>query len=624
MRRRYRPLACVLGCAAALVGVFRVDAADLPRGAPISGIVRAGSAVLAGVSVIARAVAPEGEPSIRIVASDQDGTFVLPNAPAGVYTLLAAVPRLPFAVARINHSTSSEAVSFVLLDFGETPGVLAAAPRGKVDPFVARAMTEGDVLRDAAAILAALDDPPAEARTSQAGPGKAPSATRLPVRASVASTAGFGSAGAPARSDTIVGIGGSIGERLHWGVDGRYSRLEAAAGAPAGDASRFDVNLAAGDSQNLHLATQRQVRLLEENDPERFAAHTLDWSASTGERSHASVTARLVSQSNAFRQGAARDLFARASDEMEFFAGYRTDLGDRWSVRLSAAYRHAVAPDSASVTEMVRTETRVGAVGAAHVLSALSVEAGATGDLSDRTRGITPEFTITLHPGSRFRIYASAAHRFEQRQDDGRPWAEVSADEADLSRISSSLYAGGLRFDTPGGTALVLEASRRNITGIHRLLLDPDFFAHQDSLYFLPGDVATELSSSASGRIGSRLEGRLSARVGRVTGERDSINRADEATWAVASAGLHLLTTGTTVGVGYRAVSQSLVRGDQSIRNDLSAFDVNLSQALPVSLLRALASDWRALFSVEVGKRRNGEEEERPNRRLAGGLAVSF
>ena len=624
MQRLRSSIACILACAAAFLVVRSADGAETPRGAPISGIVRAGKVALSGVTVILRTVTPGGEPSTRIVASDRDGTFVVPNAPAGVYTLLAAVPRLPFAVARVLHSSSPDAVTFVLLDLGEAPGILPATPRGKADPFVARAVTQGDVLRDVAAILAALDAPPPETKIPSTGSQATTSATRLPVRASVASTAGFGTAGTAARSDTTVEVGGEIGERLRWGVDGRYSRLDAGDGVSGGDASRFDVNLSSGESQNLHLTTERQVRLLDENDPERFAAQTLDWSASTGERSQASVTARLVSQSNAFRQGAVGALFAQASDQMDLYAGYRTDLGDRWSVRLIAAYRHAVAPESGSATQIVDSETRVGAVGTANVLPALSVEAGATGDLSDRTRGVTPEFTITLHPGSRFRIYASAARRFEQRQDDGTPWAQASSDQADLARISSSLYAGGIRYDSPAGAALLVEASRRNITGIQRLLLDPDFFVRQDSLYFLPGDVATELSSSASGRVGPGIEGRLSARVGRVTGESPSTIGEDYGTWTIASAGLHLLPTGTTLGIGYRVVSQSLVRGELLIRNDLAAFDVNLSQSLPVSLIQSLASDWRALLSVGVGKRRDGAEEERPNRRLAGGLAVSF
>jgi len=83
----------------------------------------------------------------------------------------------------------------------------------------------------------------------------------------------------------------------------------------------------------------------------------------------------------------------------------------------------------------------------------------------------------------------------------------VSADPADLARISSAYYSGGVRYDGPSGEAVVVEASRRDITGIHRLLLDPDFFERLDSLYFLPGDVATELYSAISGRLGRGLEG---------------------------------------------------------------------------------------------------------------------
>ncbi len=624
VRRLRSLLACILACAAALLGALGTEAAGAPRGAPISGIVRAGSAALAGVTVVVRAMTARGESTTRVVTSDLDGTFVVPDAPPGLYTLLATVPRFPFAVARIAHSSSPEAVSFVLLDVGSSPGILPATGSGKADPFVARAVVQGDVLRDAAAILAALDEPSPEAQPPRAVPGAPVSAARLPVRASLASTAGFGSAGGPIRSDTNVGVTGNIGERVRWGVDGRYIRLDASDGATAGDASRFAVNVAAGDSQNLQLTTQRQIRLLGDSDPERFSAQSLDWSAATGERSRANVSARLVSQSNLFRQGAAGDLFPSTSDQMDLFAGYRTDFSDRWSVRLSAAYRHAVTPESVNMSEIARSETRVGAVGEAKVLPVLSVEAGATGDLTDRTRGITPEVTISLHPGSRFRIYASAARRFEQRQDDGTPWAQVSADEADLARISSAFFAGGIRYDSPSGAAVVLEASRRSITGIHRLLLDPDFFERLDSLYFLPGDVATELSSSASGRIATGVEGRLSARVGRISGERASTVQSDEATWAVASAGIHLVATGTSVGFGYRSVSQSLAKSAQLLRNDLSALDVSVSQSLPLPVLQALASDWRALLSVELAKRQDGEEVVRFNRRLAGGLAVSF
>jgi hypothetical protein len=617
-------LACLIGGATALLLDGHAGAAAPPSATPISGVVRAGGATLAGVTVVVRAVTRGGRESTSLVKTESDGTFVIPGAPPGLYTLLAAVPGFPFAVVRVLHSAAPDAVSFVSLDLPPAPGVLPDSPRGKSDPWNARATTRGDVLRDVAAILAALDEPPPPAAAVLAAVKASATKARLPVGASVASTAGFGAAGGAALSETAVDITGALGGSVRWGIDGHYSRLDAPEGGSVGDASRVALDLSAGDRQNLRLATRREVWLVDESDAARFAAHTLDWAGATGDRSQANVSARLVTQSNAFHQGPVANLFARSSDEMDVFAGYRTDFDDRYSIRLSAAYRHAAMPDSAGTASLVQRETRVGAVGGAHLLPALSLEAGATGDVSDRTRGITPEVTLTVHPGARWRFFVTAARRIEQRLEEETPYGQVSADEADLTRITGSVWGGGLRYDGPSGEAVVFEASRRDITGIHRLLLDPDFFGRLDSLYFLPGDVATQLSSSVSGRVARGLEGRLAARVGRVAGERDGAIRSDEAAWGAAEAGLRVGATGTTISLGYRYVSQLLQRGDQPFRNDLAAVNFVLSQAIPVPLLRALASEWRALLSVELGRRRDGEEEEKSNRRLAGGFAVSF
>jgi hypothetical protein len=598
--------------------------AAAPSSSPISGIVRFGEAPLAGVTVIVRAVVRGGRESTSLVRTDADGTFVIAGAPPGLYTLLATVPGLPFAVVRLLHSASADTVSFVRLDVPSATGILPDGPRGRSDPWNARAARKGDVLRDVAEILAALDGAPSAAPPLPAASRASATNTRLPVSASVSSTAGFGAAGGAALSQTAVGVSGPLGESVRWGVDGSYSRLDAPAGGSEGDAARVALDLSAGDRQNLRLATQRDVWFAEESDAARFAAQTLDWVGAMGERSRASVSARLITQSNAFRQGPAADFFARSSDETDVFAGYQTEFNDRFSVRMSAGYRHTVMPGSEGMAGLDRHETRVGAVGAARILPALSVEAGATGDVSESTRGITPEVTMTVRPSARWRLFVSAARRIERRPEEETLYGQVSADEADLTRITGSVYGGGLRYDGPSGEAVVLEASRREITGVHRLLLDPDFFASLDSLYFLPGDVATQLSSSVSGRLAKGLEGRLAARVGRVAGERGGAIRSDDAAWSTANAALYFGATGTTIGLGYRYVSQLLLRGDQPFRNDLATVNLMLSQALPIPLLRALSSEWRALLSVELGRRRDSEDDEKTSRRLAGGLAVSF
>ena len=615
--------------AGVIVGVLALAsggraADDPPRATPLSGIVRAGDATLGGVTLVVRFVTKGEETTTRILKTEGDGTFVIPSAPPGLYTLLAAAPGLPFAVVRVFHSSAPDSVSFVPIDFASSTGLLPSSRLGAGDPWNARAAAKGDVLREVTAILAALDEAPQEAPPLPAATKGTAIATRVPVHASLASMAGFGGSGGPTVNETALDVSGSLGGNLRWGVDGRYSRLGPAEGLAAGDASRLALDLSAGDTQNLRLATRRQVQILDESDVSRFSAHSLDWSAITGLHSQASVSARLVTQTNAFGQGPAADLFARASDTVDVYAGYRTDFDERFSVRVNAAYRHAAAPESLPTVEMIQQEARLGAVGGARLLPVLSLEAGATGDFSALSRGIMPEVTVTLEPLSRFRFQLSAARRFERRFEDGTPAGQVSADLTDLARITGSLYRGGVRWDGPSGEAVVVEASRREITGIQRLLLDPDFFDRLDSLYFLPGDVATEIHSTLSGQVASNLSARLSARIGRVAGEAESAIRNDDTSWGLAEAGLHVGATGTTIGFGYRFVQQTLVRGEQALRNDLAALDVSVSQNLPIPLLRDVASDWRALVSVEFGKRRNGEEPERANRRLAGGLAVSF
>jgi hypothetical protein len=594
-----------------------------PPAAPLSGIVRVGDAALGGATVVVRAVTAGGASTIRFLKTEADGTFVLPDAPRGTYTLLALVPGLPALTARILHTAAPNVVSFVRLDFALPGGVLPASPSGDADPWNARAVVKGDVLRDAGAILAALDEPaptPAGASASAVN-----ASARVPMHASVAATAGFAGSGAPPLSRTLLGMSGSLGESVRWGVEGAYSRLLPADGFRTGDASSLAVDVQDGPGQNLHLSTQRQSRPLDDADSSRFAAHAVDWTGATGERSRASLSARLVSQNRAFTDGPAADLFANSSDTLDVFAGYRTGFGAASFVRFSVAYRSLTAPPSDGnvlPAAAFDREARVGAFVGTRLVGSLSVEAGATGEVSTQTRGATPELTLRFAPGA-FRTWAFASRRFGGTADDAFLVGQVGTDVADLGRLSQSHYVVGAQFAARRASVSV-EASRREILGTYRLLLTPDFFDRLDSLYFFPGDVASEVSSAITAKVATGIDAKLGGRVGRVTGEREGPISQDDARYGVAEAAVNLAGTRTTLGVGYRSVSQGLTRGQSVLRNDVDAVDLSFAQTLPIPVLESIASDWRALFNVEFGKRRLGEDEEHANRRLAGGLAVSF
>lgn len=601
------------------------------RRAPLSGIVRAGGVPVPGAALVVRGVTAGGGIVVKLLKSDADGTFVLGDAAEGLYTVLSVVPGFRPALARLLHRAVSDgALSFVRLDLEAPAGILPEATGGPLDVWIARAVAPGDVLRDVPAVLAALEDRPEQAAlpVSIAGHDGRTSTlpSTLPVRASVASTAGFGAAGASSLSRASLDVSGTAGDRLRWGASGAYARLAAMSGEKTGDASRVAFDLASGSmgsSQTIHLSTRQQI-VADDADGARFAAHSLDWNGAVSERSQASVSARLSSQSRLLSAGPAADLFARESNAVDVAARYQTQLSSSTFARVSISYRSAMN-EFAGQTSPFDRETRAGAVAGVRLLDVFVIEAGGTGDVSERSRGVTPELTLAIATRDGWKIYGFAARRLERRLDGDMPLpGEAGTDEAELTRRSRTLYKAGLRWQSSEGENVSIETSRRELTGTYRLLFDPDFLDRLDSLYFFANDVATDVSFGATARLGKALDGRVAMRAGKLSGARDGLIRADEAAWGVAQAAVRIRATDTSLGIGYRVVTQSLTRGSIVLRNDVEAVDLTLAQSIPVPALRSLGSDLRALFSMELGKRREGEDEEKQNRRLAGGFLMSF
>ncbi len=601
--------------------------------APLSGIVRAGGVPVPGAALVVRGVTAAGANVVKLLKSDADGTFVLGDAAEGLYTVLSVVPGFRPALARLLHRAAPDgSLSFVRLDLEPPAGILpeatggAGGTSGTLDVWIARAVAPGDVLRDVPAVLAALEEGPERAALPLSIASREGHGSALPVRASVASTAGFGAAGGASLSRASLDVSGTAGEKLHWGASGAYARLAAMSGEKGGDASHVMLDLASGPNgsgQAIHLSTRQQI-VADEADGARFAAHSLDWKGAVSERSQASVSARLISQSRLLSAGPAADLFARESNAVDVAARYQTELSTSTFARLSVAYRSATN-EFAGQTSPFDRETRVGAVAGVRLLDVFVIEAGGTGDVSDRSRGVTPELTLAIATKDGWKVYGFAARRFERRLEGEMPLpGEAGTDEADLTRRSRALYKAGLRWQSGDGENVSLEASRRELTGTYRLLFDPDFLDRLDSLYFFPSDIATDISFGAAARLGKALDGRISLRAGKLSGQRDGVVQSDEATWGVAQAAIRVRATDTSLGMGYRVVTQSLTRGSAILHNDVESVDLTLGQSIPLAALRSIGSDLRALFSMEFGKRREGEDDEKQNRRLAGGFAVSF
>ena len=166
------------------------------RRAPLSGVVRAGGAPVPGATLVVRGVTAGGANVVKLLKSDVDGTFVLADAAEGLYTVLSLVPGFRPALARLLHRAVPDgALSFVRLDLEVSAGILPEATGGPLDVWIARAVAPGDVLRDVPAVLTALEEGPEQAALPVSIAGRDGRTSTLPIRASVASTAGFGAAG---------------------------------------------------------------------------------------------------------------------------------------------------------------------------------------------------------------------------------------------------------------------------------------------------------------------------------------------------------------------------------------------------------------------------------------------
>ena len=241
------------------------------------------------------------------------------------------------------------------------------------------------------------------------------------------------------------------------------------------------------------------------------------------------------------------------------------------------------------------------------------VEGGATGDVSERSRGVTPELTLAIATRDGWRLYGFASRRFERRLDGDVPLpGEAGTDEADLTRRSRALYRAGRVGRTATGENVSVEASRREINGHVPPALRSGLPRPARLALLLPERrrdrrlVRRRRHGSARRSTGASRCARASSRASATA----SI-QSDDATWGVAQAAVRVRATDTSLGIGYRVVAQSLTRGATVLHNDVEAVDFSLAQSIPVPALRSIGSDWRALFSVEFGKRREGEDEEK-------------
>jgi hypothetical protein len=633
VRSLFGPLrpAAVAGIVAALAAAPLARAAssvDLPT-APLSGVLRADGVPLAGVSLVVRGLTGAAAPLVRVLKTDSEGTFCIADARPGVYSVLAAVPGFRSASAQVLHRATGNALSFVRLDLErDRSGVLPSGPGGALDPWAARAVAAGDVLRQAAPADAAPPETPVSTAAA-AGASAAPLPASLRVQGSVSSLQSFVAEGNGGLSQTAVDVRGRLGSGVKWGLSGEYDRVVSPEGMRVGGASRVALDVLPGEGHSIRLSTNRNEFAGFEASDARLDSHSVDWDAQSAAGARASVSARLLSHRNLQAPALPSVLFRSAGSALEVDARYRRDVSSRTFVKVHVGYRSDVSdgPD-ATVAQAVPLErqARVGGVAGVKVFDALLVEAGGTGDYSAASRGLTPEMTLSLEALRGLTVYGFASRRFDQSVPGALTPGIVGIDPSDLVRATRAVYRAGARVEGRGGDRFELEASRREVSEAFQLLLDTDVVDRVDALYLFPGDVADELSGTVVFAIRADVAARLGLLAGRVSGiGAGSSSVVNDARYWVSSARIEVRPSGTSVAVRYRFIDQETGTPARALYSaEREMVDLTLAQELPIPVLQVFGTRWQALVSLAMGTRQEGEEAPRPNRQFAGGLSLSF
>lgn len=622
-RRTLRP-AFLAACLLASFGAQARPASgdEVAPAAPLSGILRADGAPLAGVSLVVQGLTGAAASVVRVLKTDAEGTFCLADARPGIYSILAAVPGFRSASARVLHRTTGESVSFVRLDLDrERRGVLPSGPGGALDAWAARAVLPGDVLRETGA--AAAPEPPP---TTVAGlPSASAGAGALPVQGSLSSLQGFGAEGVGTLSQTSLDVRGTLGAGVRWGLSGEYDRVTSPGGAPAGGASRVALDVLPGEHHSIRLSSHRNEIPTLRNPDARFDAHTVDWDAAAGSRARASVSARVLSHRNLETAALPTPFFRGEGSALEVDARYRHEIGRDGFVRAHLGYRSDLADGSGTDAAAFEREARVGGVAGLRVLDALLVEAGGTADYSVSSRGVTPEITLSLDPVEGLTVYGFAARRWDDTLPGAPVYGFVGIDPSDLVRATRALYRVGARLQSHATGRIEVEASRREISEAFQLLLEDSIVDRVDALYLFPGDVAGEVSGSMTFSVRADVAAQLSVLGGQISGAGLVAGALpNEARYWLSSARVEVRPSGTSVAVRYRYLDQELGAEAEAYRLGRESVDVTLAQEVPIPVLRALGTRWQVLFTLAMGSRQEGEAEPRPNRQMAGGLALSF
>jgi hypothetical protein len=539
--------------------------------------------------------------------SGGDGSFTLPQLPAGVYKVIAVKYGFAPAMAMIVPTKQQHRIKLRL----ETDK--QAKRNVSQEMWEIRGSLPPDVLRELDHVM----EPPTQVAMASAA---SPSSYEMPrFRGEMRSMTGVSAqADNSSFASTALGVDTRLGDRWQLGFRGNLHRVDNPSddtrfGTPVAQSSAMSMELRSSPTDSVRIASTKAWWLFRDgSDPEQAAdvrSHNIEW-----EHGDAHVGVRYLAQQHMFVANPGSDLI-EVTGNTTLMQTRRSDVGV--TLRVS---QESLRSTPATVASTFRTADFT-ATGKYEVVPSLVVNYGMSSRIGLYGTEWAPRTGAMVKVGKDTAlIFSGMVKMIEQTRTNVLPSIVVWNDESRVLpryAYSAGFISGDPQHDhfSAVGTISAADAPLR--------VIFTDGFEHfWDGLYVDAGDRRRDLRLAYHKELGRFVMLDVATSAGSAS-QTHLLSRPTDKSYVTGDVESTFHPTGTTLAVSYRQIHQPQPSGAGS-EYRTERMNVRVAQALHLPL------DLKLLLGMEVGHAVNSPvlldtfDPDGTTKRYIGGLSVNF
>ncbi|MEA2162923.1 MAG: Carboxypeptidase regulatory-like domain [Thermoanaerobaculia bacterium] len=541
--------------------------------------------------------------------SGSDGSFALPQLPAGVYRIIAMKYGFAPAIETIVPTKREHRVKLKLEVEKQARGTNQEIweIRGSLPP---------DVLRQIDMVMTPPPDPIGPAAVAYEAPrfkGEMVSMTGM--------TAGATSASGPAFAQTALGLQSRVGQNWQLGFRGNLHRVEDSTdsetfGVPVAASSAAQIELRTSDTDSYRLASTRswwrfRDPLPAESQQADIRSHNFEWAHGD---SHVQV--HYLAQQNLF-------LATPGSDLIEIVGGTtvlqsaRNDLG----VSLRVTQENLRSTAGAITSPTLRTADLT-ANAKFELVPSFTLDYGMSSRIGLYGTEWAPRTGVEWKVGKDAAIVVSGMYKVvESERQNTLPSVIVWSDDSRL--LPRYAYSIGIVSGDPSREHFSVIGSVSATDTPLRIVFTDGLEHFWDGLYIDAGDVRRDVRMAFRKELGSRFLLDISGMAGTASPGHPGVTPGGtEKLYLAGDVESTFAPTRTTLAVSYRQIKQPQPNGSDAYKTH--RVDLRLAQSLHLPL------DLKVLLGIELARSENSRilldalDADGVTKRYLGGLAVNF